>query len=265
VVKDMNQVLNEDKADYYKIPGSRDLIAQLLLLYENAGGTESEYWVDYDYKYLRLSVHLKDMQVKQMTEDFNEVSQYAQQLFPESEINIVGTIPQFIKMIGYITHGQIVSFGIAMLVIAILMMVVFGSFKTGLIALIPNLTPALVIGGIMGFAGVPLDSSTVLIMPMILGLAVDDTIHFINHSKLEFLRTRNYHESILRSIRSVGVALVFTTLVLSANFLTYMTSEVKFYFFLGILAVSGMLSALIADFFITPLLFKRFKIFGEEK
>jgi predicted RND superfamily exporter protein len=261
VVKDMNQVLNEDNHDYYRIPQNRELVAQLLLLYENAGGTESEYWVDYDYKYLRLSVHLKDMQVKQMTKDFNEVSQYARELFPESEINIVGTIPQFIKMIGYITQGQIVSFGIAMLVIAILMMIVFGSVKTGLIALIPNLTPALVIGGIMGFADVPLDSSTVLIMPMILGLAVDDTIHFINHSKLEFLRTRNYRESILRSIRSVGVALVFTTIVLSATFLTYMTSEVKFYFFCGILAVSGMLSALLADFFVTPLLFKRFRIF----
>ena len=168
-------------------------------------------------------------------------------------------------MIKYITHGQIISFGIAMLVIALLMMIVFGSVKTGLIALIPNLTPALVIGGIMGFAGVPLDSSTVLIMPMILGLAVDDTIHFINHSKLEFLRTRSYRESILRSIRSVGVALVYTTLVLSANFLTYMTSEVRFYFFLGLLAVAGMISALIADFFITPLLFKPFRIFGKEK
>ncbi len=265
IIKDMNQVLNEDNPDYYKIPDNRQLIAQLLLLYENAGGTESEYWVDYDYKYLRLSVHLNDMQVKQMTKDFNEVSQSARELFPESEINIVGSIPQFIKMIGYITNGQIISFGLAMLVIAGLMMFVFGSVKTGLIALIPNLTPAVVIGGIMGFAGVPLDSSTVLIMPMILGLAVDDTIHLINHSKMEFLRTRNYRESILRSIRSVGVALVFTTLVLSANFLTYMTSEVKFYFFLGVLAVSGMLSALIADFFVTPLLFKRFKIFGKEK
>jgi predicted RND superfamily exporter protein len=144
-------------------------------------------------------------------------------------------------------------------------MIVFGSVKTGLIALIPNITPAIVIGGLMGFMDIPLDSSTVLILPMILGLAVDDTIHFINHSKLEFIRTRNYKESILKSIRSVGVALVFTTLVLSANFLTYLTSEVKFYFFLGILAMSGMISALIADFFITPLLFKRFKIFGEEK
>ena len=265
VIKDMNQVLHEDNIAYYQIPENRELVAQLLLLYENAGGTESEYWVDYDYKYLRLSVHLNDWQVKQMTEDFNEVSRYAKELFPKSEINIVGTVPQFIKMIDYITRGQIISFGIALLVIAVLMMIVFGSVKTGLIALIPNLTPVIVIGGIMGFAGIPLSSSTVLIMPVILGLAVDDTIHFINHSKMEFLRTRNYRESILRSIRSVGVALVFTTLVLGANFLTYLTSEVNYYFFLGILAVSGMLSALLADFFITPLLFKRFKIFGEEK
>lgn len=265
VIKDMNQVLHEDNIAYYQIPENRELVAQLLLLYENAGGTESEYWVDYDYKYLRLSVHLNDWQVKQMTEDFNEVSRYAKELFPKSEINIVGTVPQFIKMIDYITRGQIISFGIALLVIAVLMMIVFGSVKTGLIALIPNLTPVIVIGGIMGFAGIPLSSSTVLIIPVILGLAVDDSIHFINHSKMEFLRTRNYRESILRSIRSVGVALVFTTLVLGANFLTYLTSEVNYYFFLGILAVSGMLSALLADFFITPLLFKRFKIFGEEK
>ncbi|PLX17921.1 MAG: hypothetical protein C0597_06655, partial [Marinilabiliales bacterium] len=264
VVKDMNQVLHSDNPEYYKIPDSRELVAQLLLLYENAGGTESEYWVDYDYKYLRLSVHLDDMRVKEMTQDFNEIKKTAEDLFPNSTIDIVGSIPQFIKMIAYLTKGQIVSFAIAMLVIAGLMMLVFGSVKTGLIALIPNITPAIVIGGIMGFVGIPLDSSTVIIMPMILGLAVDDTIHFINHSKLEFLRTRNYRESILKSIRSVGVALVFTTLVLSGNFLTYMTSEVNFYFFMGILAVAGMLSALLADFFITPLLFKRFNIFGKE-
>ena len=66
-------------------------------------------------------------------------------------------------------------------------------------------------------------------------------------------------------MRSVGVALIFTTLVLSGNFFSYMTSEVRFYFFLGVLAISGMLSALFADFFITPQLFQKFKIFGEEK
>jgi uncharacterized protein len=264
VIKDMNQVLHEDDPAYYKIPDNRDLVAQLLLLYENAGGTESEYWVDYEYKYLRLSVHLNALQAKQITTDFNEVKQMAGELFPGSKINVVGSVPQFIKMIEYITRGQVVSFGIALLVIAGLMMIVFGRVKTGLIALIPNITPVIVISGIMGFFDIPLDYATVIIMPMVLGLSVDDTIHFINHSKLEFIRTRNYRESILRSIRSVGVALVYTTLVLSVNFATYMTSEVRFHFFCGLLAVSGMLSALMADFFITPLLFKRFKIFGEE-
>ncbi len=265
VIKDMNQVLNADDPAYYRLPAQRDLVAQLLLLYENAGGTESEYWVDYDYRYLRLSVFLADMKISEMKAAFQEITSEAGRMFPDSEVMVVGTIPQFMKMIQYVTKGQVVSFGIAMLVIAGLMMIVFGSVKTGLIALIPNLTPALVIGGIMGFFDIPLDYSTVLIMPMILGLAVDDTIHFINHSRLEFRRTRNYRESILKSIRSVGVALIFTTLVLSGNFLSYMTSEVRFYFFLGVLAISGMLSALFADFFITPQLFRKFKIFGQEE
>ena len=264
VIKDMNQVLNEDDYAYYKIPENQELIAQLLLLYENSGGTEAEYWVDYDYKYLRLSVHLNDIKIKEMKSAFDKISIAANKLFPDSEISIVGTIPQFMKMIYYITKGQIISFGFALIVITVLMMIVFGSVKTGIVALIPNFTPAIVIGGLMGFFDIPLDVSTVIIMPMILGLAVDDTIHFINHSKVEFLRTGNYRASILNSIRSVGVALIFTTLVLSGNFLSYVTSEVRFYFFLGILSVSGILSALIADFFVTPLLFKWFNIFGQE-
>ena len=66
-------------------------------------------------------------------------------------------------------------------------------------------------------------------------------------------------------MRSVGVALIFTTLVLSGYFLSYMTSEVRFYFFLGVLAISGMVSALFADFFVTPQLFQKFKIFGQEQ
>jgi predicted RND superfamily exporter protein len=265
VIKDMNQVLNADDPAFYRLPEERNLVAQLLLLYENAGGTESEYWVDYDYKYLRLSVFLEDMKISEMKDAFTEITTEADHLFPDSEVMVVGTIPQFMKMIQYVTKGQVVSFGIAMLVIAGLMMIVFGSVKTGLIALIPNVTPALMIGGIMGFFDIPLDYSTVLIMPMILGLAVDDTIHFINHSRLEFMRTRNYRESIIKSMRSVGVALIFTTLVLSGNFLSYMTSEVRFYFFLGVLAIAGMLSALLADFFVTPQLFQKFHIFGQEQ
>jgi predicted RND superfamily exporter protein len=70
----------------------------------------------------------------------------------------------------------------------VLMMLVFRSVKTGLIGMIPNIAPALVVGGYMGLHHITLDMMTMIVMPMLLGLAVDDTIHFINHAKLEFQR-----------------------------------------------------------------------------
>ena len=265
IIKDMNQVLNEDNPDDYALPESREMIAQLLLLYENAGGTESEYWVDYDYQHLRIQVQMDNMRASEARDEYTQIEERAAELFPGAEISIVGTMPQFMKMIFYIIHGQVISFCIAFLIITLILMVVFGSVKTGLIGLIPNITPAIVIGGILGFAGIPLDTSTVIIMPMILGLAVDDTIHFINHGKLEFARTGSYRSSITRTFGTVGVALFFTTLILSAVFLIYMTSEVKTYFNTGLLAISGILSALLADYLVTPGLFKFFRIFGPEK
>jgi predicted RND superfamily exporter protein len=265
IIKDMNQVLNEDNPQYYHLPDNREMIAQLLLLYENAGGTESEYWVDYDYQHLRLQVQMDNMRASEARNEYRQIEEMAAGLFPGAEISVVGTMPQFMKMIFYIIHGQVISFCIAFLVISIILMVVFGSVKTGLIGLIPNITPAIVIGGILGFAGIPLDTSTVIIMPMILGLAVDDTIHFINHGKLEFSRTGKYRISIKRTFGTVGVALFFTTLILIALFLVYMSSEVKTYFNTGLLAIAGIVSALLADYLVTPGLFKYFRIFGQEK
>lgn len=98
------------------------------------------------------------------------------------------------------------------------MMIVFGSVRIGLIGLIPNITPAIVVGGLMGWMDYPLDMMTATIMPMILGLAVDDTIHFINHGHLEFDRQRNYRSAILRSFRIVGTPLVLTSVIIIVNF-----------------------------------------------
>jgi predicted RND superfamily exporter protein len=265
IIKDMNQVLHEDNPSYYALPESREMTAQLFLLYENAGGSESEYWVDYDYQRLRMQVQMDNMQAGEARDEYRQIEERATILFPGASVSVVGTMPQFMKMIFYIIHGQIISFCIAFLVITLILVLVFGSLKTGLIGLIPNITPALVIGGILGFTGIPLDTTTVIIMPMILGLAVDDTIHFINHGKLEFIRTGNYRKSIRRTFSTVGVALFFTTVILSAVFCIFMTSEVKAYFNIGLLAVAGMVSALLADYLVTPGLFKYFMIFGEER
>jgi len=265
IIKDMNQVLNEDNENYYKIPDNREQVAQMLLLYENAGGTEAEYWIDYEYRRLRMMIEVRSYNSKELNYENELLHKKAEELFPNARLSVVGIVPQFSKVIDYVVKGQINSFLIAIAIIAIMLMVVFGSIKTGLIGLIPNVAPALTVGGIMGYMGIPLDMMTVTIIPMILGLAVDDTIHFFNHGRLEFEKTGNYRKSIIKTFGTVGVALVLTTLILSANFLAYTTSIANMFIHIGVLATAGMIAALLADFFITPILFKQFNIFGKEK
>ena len=196
--------------------------------------------------------------------ELNDIVAYATGLFPQASVTTVGSIPQFTVMMQYVARGQTASFAISLLIIGILMMFVFGSVRIGLIGLIPNLTPALVVGGLMGWMDYPLDMMTATIMPMILGLAVDDTIHFINHGHLEFDRRGNYREAILRSFRTIGTPIVLTSAVICANFAIYTTSECVSFIHMGILSVAGIVSALLADLCVTPILFRKFRLFGKE-
>lgn len=265
IVKDMNQVLNGGDKAYYKIPDSREMIAQLLLLYENAGGSEAEKWVDYDYQRLRLMVEVTDYNSAEGMRELQLIQDLSRDLFPNAKVMLIGSIAQFTVMMDYVTWGQLRSFLSALVVVGILLVVVFGSLKIGLIAMIPNISPALVVGGIMGFAGIPLDIMTVTIMPMLLGLAVDDTIHFVNHYQLEYNRTKSYRESTRKVFTTVGVALFLTSMVLILNFSAYLGSLSKMYVNLGVLVPAGILAALAADYFVTPVLFNHFRPFKEMK
>lgn len=176
----------------------------------------------------------------------------------------VGNIPQYTTMMQYLVRGQMQSFLISVLIIAIILMIAFQSIRVGLIGLIPNLMPAIFVGGFMGWMGIPLDMMTATLIPMMLGMAVDDTIHFFNHSKLEFDRKPNYTYALRRTFRVVGVAIVTTSIITSAVFACFATSACTMCINFGVLAVIGILSALLADLFITPLLVKKFKVYGKE-
>ena len=265
ILKDLNQTLHADNPAYYRLPETSDEIAQQLLLYENAGGSEAENWMDYDYRFLRLRVEMVNYNSAEIEREMNELVSVASRLLPNAKVTPVGTMPQFSVMMQYVVRGQIVSFLLSLLIIGVLMMVVFGSVRVGLIGLIPNIMPALAVGGLMGFLNYPLDMMTATIMPMILGLAVDDTIHFINHGHLEFDRQRNYRSAILKTFRIVGTPIVLTSVIISSNFAAYCISDGMMFVHMGILSVAGMLTALLADLCITPLLFRRFKIFGKEE
>ncbi len=264
IIKDMNQSLNAGLPEFHRIPDSREMVAQLLLLYENAGGVEAEKWADYDYQRVRLMVELGDYNSGEAMRELQVIQERGEELFPGAKVLLVGAVSQFTVMQDYMTWGQISSFFLAMGAIALLMSLVFGSLKTGLIAMIPNVSPALVVGGVMGYANIPLDMMTVTIMPMLLGLAVDDTIHFINHAQLEFSRTGSYRKSTSRVFTAVGSALFLTSLVLILGFSAYLVSVTNVFFNMGLLIGIGILTALVVDYFVTPILLAWFKPFGDE-
>lgn len=265
ILKDLNQTLNGNDERHYRIPDSEEEVAQLLLLYENAGGSESEYWMDYDYRRLRLMVEMDDYNSAEAERELADIQQKAAELFPDAKVTAVGNLPQFTTMMQYLVRGQVQSFLLSVLIIGIILMIVFGSIRIGLIGLIPNIAPPIFVGGYMGWAGIPLDMMTATIIPMMLGMAVDDTIHFINHSKLEFDRTNCYHTAIRCTFRIVGVAIVTTSIITSAVFAGFMDSSCLQFYNFGLLAIIGIMSALLADLFITPVLVKCCHVFGKEK
>ena len=265
ILKDLNQTLNGGDEAYYRIPDSEEEVAQMMVLYENAGGTESEYWIDYDYRRLRLMIEIEDFNSAQVEREMARIQSDAQGLFPDSKITVVGNIPQFVTMMQYLVRGQMLSFVISILIIGIILMIAFQSVRVGLIGLIPNMMPAIFVGGYMGWAGIPLDMMTATLLPMMLGMAVDDTIHFINHSKLEYNRTNHYASAIRRTFRVVGVAIVTTSIITSAVFAGFCSSVCTMCINFGLMAIIGILSALAADLFITPILVEKCKVFGKEK
>nr|MCR4579481.1 efflux RND transporter permease subunit [Treponema sp.] len=178
---------------------------------------------------------------------------------------VVGEVVQYAQMNGKLVRGSIRSIGVSLLIILILLILAFTSFRTGLIAMIPNVVPIILIGGVMGYLGWNLDMITAMIMPMVLGIAVDDTIHFTNHIKYHWELTGDYKSAVLASYREIGKTMIMTTVILCAMFFIFLSSSMTCLVRLGWLSIIGLGSALIADYTITPVLLYIAKPFGKRK
>ena len=262
IVKEMNQTMHSDDPAFYTIPDDEDLLAQLLFLYEISGGQTSR-WVDEEFRTLRMTIDVASYDANELAVNMKTIEQTCAQLFPQAECHLMGAAVQFAELNNKIVFGELYSFLTSLVAIAILMMLVFGSVKMGLIGLIPNIFPVLVIGAIMGYLDISLDLMTMAIMPMILGIAVDDTIHFTNHTKYLFEKEKSYGSAIFGTFYSIGKTLAMTTIILSATFLVYLICKIDAIFRLGVLAAVGLLSALIADYLMTPVLIYISKPFGK--
>ena len=264
VVKEMNQTMHADDPAFYTIPEDESLLAQLLFLYEISGG-ETSRWVDDEFRTLRMSVDVAAFDGNELADNLKTVYKKCAELFPDADTFLTGAAAHAAEMNNKIVYGELYSFFTSLIVIGILMMIVFGSIKMGLIGLIPNIMPIITTGAIMGYFHVPLDMVTMALMPMILGIAVDDTIHFTNHTKYLFEKNGSYDKAITDSFYSIGKTLGMTTIILSATFLMYLTSQIDAFVRLGILASVGLFSALVADYLMTPVLIYVSKPFGKEK
>lgn len=264
MMKEINRMFNEDDINYYKIPDDDGLAAQVLVFYSN----NFRDWFDIegdDFGTTRVHVELSGYDANLIVGDINAAKEAARRLFPGAKISIVGEVVEYAEMNKKLVTAELKSFSLSFVIIAILLFLAFSSVKTGLIGMVPNLAPVVVVGGVMGYANFSLDMITMTIMPMILGIAVDDTIHFINHIKYQLEVTGDYKKAIVVSFREIGKTMGMTTFILCAMFFMYTFSPMGCLFRIGMLAMIGLASALVADYTLTPALIYITKPFGEKK
>ena len=264
-VKEMNRTLNADSTEYYKIPDAQDMLTQLLFLYEISDADALFERMDEDYKTTFIHIELSGYDAKKIVEDLDSAKSYAAQIFPDAKTSIVGEVVNYAEMNGKLVNGLLRSFGGSFVIIAIMMILAFGSFKAGLIGMIPNVAPVLLIGGVMGYSGMPLDMITMIVMPMILGIAVDDTIHMNNHIKYGYERTGSYKKALLLSYREIGKTMGMTTFILCAMFFVFIFSPMGALHNVGLLSIIGLAAALVADYTLTTALVYVTKPYGKEK
>ncbi|MBB6479720.1 efflux RND transporter permease subunit [Spirochaeta isovalerica] len=261
IIKEVNRLRHRNDGAFYSIPEKDSQIRGLVMFARRSMSETMNSWIDSDNKTLRILVQIYDVSTLETSAHLKDLEKEIARLFPEEsypgfQYLLTGGVIQLSIMNQYITKGLVQSVFSALVVISIMMMIVFRNVKLGIIAMIPNITPVIITGGLMGFMGEPLEFVTMTIAPMVMGLAVDDTIHFINHVKTDFGRTGNYDKSIRNSFIRVGKALILANIILCATFAAFLTSAVHSMVNMGIYMIVAMVSALIADFTVTPYIIK---------
>ncbi len=204
----------------------------------------------------RISVSMADVGTKELPGLLNKIQVRSNELFDSScKVTLTGTSITFLEGSKFIINGLKESIAWAFLLIAICMLFLFRSFRILICSLIPNLIPLLVTAGIMGWAGVPLKPSTVLIFSVALGIAIDITIRFLVNYK-QVLPENNYNVAIAvkHTIHQTGLSIIYTSLVLTAGFIIFCASSFGGTFALGWLTSVTLLTATVTNLVLLPVL-----------
>ena len=266
VVKQTNKIMHEDNPAYFRIPDTQQMIAQQLYLFNSANPDDRRSIVSDDYSQTHITVRVHNAGSQQFQLFFDEISVDIETVFadvkkdfPALDIAVTGSIPLYMRTQGAIANTQYSSFVLALTVISIIMILTLGSVQAGLLSIIPNVLPALFTFGLMGLLNIPLDADTLLIAPVIMGIAVDDTIHFMTHYRLELNKTRDMEEALKSTLMEVGQAVMITTMVLGLGFAILSFSDYLGTAKMGFFGALAIFVALLCDLFLLPALLIIFK------
>jgi predicted RND superfamily exporter protein len=257
IVKEIHQALNEGRPEAYAIPQNQSLVSQELILFENSGSDDLEDVVDSGFSVGRFSVRTPMVDGSQYPPFGDEVARiFDEQLGDLAVAKLTGMMVVMGRSFTASIETMSRSYAIALLVITPLMMLLLGSFRLGLIAMIPNLFPIILTLGLMGWTGAPLEMFSLLIGSVALGLAVDDTIHFMHGFRRAYAATGSVDRSVRETLQTTGQALLFTSVVLSFGFLIYVLSDLNNLSRFGVFTAFSIAVAFLADVLLAPALMK---------
>jgi hydrophobe/amphiphile efflux-3 (HAE3) family protein len=254
ILKEINQALNENRPDYYAIPQNRDLVAQEFLLFENSGSDDLEDVVDSQFSKARFTIKGPFEDAVKYNRIIDTVSSYFDDNFPEATITVTGMMALLSSTVSHAIISMARSYGIALVVITALMIILIGRIRIGLLSMIPNLAPILLMLGVIGATPFKMDLFTMMVASIAIGLAVDDTIHFMHNFRRYYEQSGDPKQAVYETLHTTGRAMLVTTIALSIGFFIFVFASMNNLFAFGLLTAFTILMALVADYLVAPAL-----------
>lgn len=256
LVKYSKQAYYNGNPKFYQLPTSYE--NSFILSYAKNSTSDVNLlknFVDSTGQYARITTFMKDIGTDKMERIEENLQQKIDKLFPSNRYNVVltGKALVFQKGTKYLIKNLVLSLSLAIFLIALFMAYMFRSFRMIVISLIPNLLPLLVTAGLMGYLGVPLKPSTILVFSIAFGISVDDTIHFLAKYRQELQQNHwKIKTSVYGALRETGVSMFYTSIVLFFGFSVFTISSFGGTVALGALVSITLLFAMLSNLLLLP-------------
>jgi predicted RND superfamily exporter protein len=225
------------------------------LLFENSGSDDLEDVTNAQFETARVSIRTPWVDAMAFPAFLEQVEKgFRDALGPDVELQLTGGAVVFTSVFVNLITTMARSYVFALVVITPLMVLLIGNLRRGLVAMIPNLVPIYLVLALMGWTGIPLDASTLLIGGIVIGLAVDDTIHFMHKFSRYYDETGDARFAVHETLATTGSALFFTTLVLAGGFAVMLGGYMLNSYWFGLLAGFATIVAFLADILMAPAL-----------